>query len=61
MTIRVHIRKDAEEGGASHPAVDDDMEFDDLADFMRYADYHRPYIQHVYTLKGADDYQPEGR
>jgi hypothetical protein len=38
-----------EESGHS-PAFTGIKEFDDLADFIRWADYHRNYIEDIWTL-----------
>jgi hypothetical protein len=42
-----------EESGHS-PEFEGEKEFDSLEDFMRYADYHRNYIEDIWTLEGEN-------
>lgn len=47
--LKFYIIK-SEESGHS-PAFTGEKEFNSLADFMRYADYNRQYIEEIRTLE----------
>ena len=51
--LKFYIVK-SEESGHS-PAFRGEIEFDSLADFIRYADYHRQYIEEIRTLEGEEE------
>lgn len=50
--LRFYIVKREESGHA--PAFEGEMEFDSLQDFIRWADYHRNYIEEIKTLEGGN-------
>jgi hypothetical protein len=48
--LKFYIYKEEE---ANHsPQFEGVKEFEDLEDFLKYANYHRPYLKEVRTIEG---------
>ena len=51
--LKFYVVKEEESGHS--PAFTGILEFDSLADFIRYADYNRQYIKVIRTLDGEEE------